>query len=166
MKSVRGTFLFVLALACAAIFVFVTSAGLPPLVAAHFDSSGAPNGFMPRSVYVGFVLALIVGAPLLLVLPLYFASSGSGARLNLPRKDYWLHPERRARTVAYLREQAQVFAILVVCFLAYVHWLVVGANMRQLPRLSPDAMLAGLAVLAVAVVAWLALLFRHFKRGT
>ncbi|MGA9422856.1 MAG: DUF1648 domain-containing protein [Rhodanobacteraceae bacterium] len=166
MKSLRGTLLFVLALACAAIFVFVTGAGMPELVAAHFDASGAPDGFMPRSVYLGFVIAMIVVAPLLLVLPLYLASSGSGARLNLPRKDYWLHPERRARTVAYLRAQAQFFAVLVVCFLAYVHWLVVGANTRQPPLLSADAMSAGLAVLAVAGIIWLALLYGHFKRGT
>ena len=155
----------VLALAAAAVFVIVTSAGLPEVVASHFDASGVPNGFMPRPAYVAVTLAIVVGVPLLLMLPLYLASSGSGSRLNLPNKGYWLGPERRAETVAYLRRQAHLFSVAVCMFASYVHWLVVGANGRQPPQLSSSALRVAVAVLLAAMVIWLAALYRHFKRG-
>jgi len=154
-----------LALAAAAVFVLVTSAGLPEVVASHFNASGVPNGFMPRSTYVTVTLAIVVGVPLLLMLPLYLASSGSGSKLHLPNKAYWLRPERRAETVAYLRGQAQLFSVAISVFASYVHWLVVGANGRQPAQLSSSALLVAVAVLLAALVIWLATLYGHFKRG-
>jgi len=161
----RPLLLWALALASAVVFILVTSVNLPELVASHFDASGVPNGFMPRSTYLTVTLAIVVGVPLLLMLPLYLASSGSGTRLNLPNKEYWLDPKRRAETVAYLRGQAQLFSVAICLFVSYVHWLVVGANARQPPQLSSSALLVALAVLLVALVVWLATLYGHFKRG-
>jgi hypothetical protein len=42
---------FPLLIAALAIYVWHTSQGLPPIVATHFDLSGAANGHMSRSAY-------------------------------------------------------------------------------------------------------------------
>lgn len=165
MNSPRGSLPFALVLACAAVFVLVTSDDLPALVAAHFDAAGVPNGFMPRSIYVTLTLFLVVGVPILLVLPLRMATARPAERLNLPNKAYWLAPERRENTVRYLIRQARFFACCVALFLVYVHWLVVVANTRHPAQLAAGALLAGLTVFLVVLAVWVKALLGHFRRA-
>jgi len=76
-------------------YLRATSGSLPPIVAAHFDASGAVNGHMPRKVYLWLVGGLLVGAPFRLVrLPMRSAAS-AGDRLSLPNKEDWLDHRRR-----------------------------------------------------------------------
>jgi hypothetical protein len=76
---------------------------LPARVASHFALSGAPDGWMSKRAFAGFQ----VGVVLLLGAALSAASTRlerrGDAGLNLPHKDYWLAPERRAGTMAWLR---------------------------------------------------------------
>jgi hypothetical protein len=102
MQHGKGSQLFLLFVACAAVFVWVTGLTLPNLVASHFGAEGAANGFMPRSFYIGFMLVVIIGLPALLVVVTWFALGSSSARINLPNRDYWLAPERRTETLATL----------------------------------------------------------------
>src|SRR5689334_11841268 len=149
MKTRSAVMSIVLALSAGA-FVWVTSLRLPAVVASHFDGSGMANGFMSRSLYVWFMLAFTVGLPLLLAfLPSLFFERPS-LRFNLPHRDYWLAPERRAETVAFLCQHNARFAMLLMLFLCYVHWLVVRANGATPPRLFAPPFIAGLALFGVA----------------
>jgi hypothetical protein len=163
MQRGQTPLLFLLFLACAAAFVWLTSQSLPDVVASHFGAAGAADGFMTRDFYLRFMLAFAVGLPLLIFVVPYFALGRSGARINLPNREYWLAPERRAETVAFLRAHAVGFAVTLAVFLCYVHWLVVRANAVQPPHLSAPALIAGLAVflLAMLVGAWR--LFGRFR---
>src|SRR5271156_6894280 len=90
---------------CAGTYVWVSGAALPDMVASHFGPSGTANGFMARASYVHFMLVLIVALPLSLGLLPGLLVGLPGVRINLPNRDYWLAPSRRAATIAALQLQ-------------------------------------------------------------
>lgn len=154
---------FLFFVACAAVFVWQTSAGLPPLVASHFGAAGTANGFMPRTLYVRFMLAFVLGLPTVMTFVTWRALGSSNARINLPNRDYWLAPERRAETVAFLRSSLLWFGVLLVGFLCFAHWLVVLANRSQPAHLVERWLWGGLVGFMVAVFVWLIVLWSRFR---
>lgn len=154
---------FLLLAVCAAAFVWVSSSGLPGEVASHFEADGYANGFTTRGAYVIMMLLLVVGAPALMVVVMHFALGRANARINLPNREYWLTPERRADTVSYLRGHMGVFAAVLMTFLCYMHWLVVRANEVRPPRLPSTWVNAGLAVFIIFTVLWTRTLLRRFR---
>lgn len=157
------TFFFFVLLAGAAAFIWLTSAGLPDLVASHFAASGAANGFMPRAFYVPLMLGLVVVLPTLMVVLPAAGLNRPHARINLPHRDYWLAPVRRAETIRALRRHMVYVGCLLVIFLCYVHWLVVRANEVSPPSLAMPWFFGGLAAFGVAAVAWGLALIRRFR---
>ncbi|MCL4182376.1 MAG: hypothetical protein KJ011_02910 [Burkholderiaceae bacterium] len=145
-------------------FVWLTAQALPPVVASHFSASGAADGFMHRGAYVVLVLALVVGAPLLVAfVPLLVAGQG-GRNLSIPDRQYWLAPERREDTLAFIAAHGKRFSAALALFLGYVHWLVVRANELQPPSLSTAGIVSGLVVFFLALSVWLWALFARFGR--
>jgi len=154
---------FALLVGGAALFVWLSSLSLPDVVASHFEGDGYANGFMSRAGYLRFTLAFVVGLPVFLVGVLHLSLGSPNARINLPNRDYWLAPERRADTVAFLRAHMARFGAVLVVFLCYVHWLVVRANRLAPPRLSSPAMVGGLLVFVVFALIWIRSLLRRFR---
>jgi len=74
-------------IACGAVFIWLTSMRLPPLVASHFGASGLANGFMTRTGYIVSWWRLLIGLPAFVVLVTWFAVGNAKARLNLPNRD-------------------------------------------------------------------------------
>ncbi|HWZ62785.1 MAG TPA: DUF1648 domain-containing protein [Steroidobacteraceae bacterium] len=145
-------------------FVVWSGRSLPDLVAAHFDSGGRTNGYMPKVLYLALMLLVTAVVPLLLVILPRRALAGSVERINVPNRDYWLAPERRAETVRFLSRQMTLFAALVIVFLCYVQWLVVRANALTPPSLSSRALLIGLAIFLGCTFAWTLRVIGRFAR--
>jgi uncharacterized membrane protein len=164
MKSENPTWLFLLLLACAAVFVYASAQELPDPLASHFQASGAANGYLPKTIYVRLMLVLLVGAPGLLVLVTRSALARPNARINLPHSDYWLAPERRAATIAALQAGVMRFGTLLVVFLCYAHWLVVRANRIQPPQLTGSWFVGGLVFFLCAMLLFTWRLLRRFRR--
>ncbi len=160
----RPWFIFGCLLILATIFILFTSQALPERLASHFTASGRPNGFMPRSGYVLFMLGFGVGLPLMMTILQAFTIRNSPNRINLPNRAYWLAPERREETIAFLVNHMVWFGSLLVIFLCFVHWLVVVANSVQPPHLSPVAIITGLVVFIGSTIAWTSALFARFQR--
>jgi hypothetical protein len=154
----------VAALALAAAFVLLSGQSLPPLVASHFAAGGHADAFMPRVAYLGLMLGMVAGVPLLLVLAQGLVRRVPPRMVSLPHRDYWLAPERAADTLAYLRSHGVCLSLLLAVFLCYVHWLVVRANGLQPPQFPPAPFLAGLTVFLAAVVVWVGMLLLRFGR--
>ena len=150
-------------LASVAAFVWWTSRALPETVAAHFALSGAADEFSPRGDYVTTMIAMVVLVPLLPAL-LPGALLKGGAGLNIPNREYWLQPERREGTLAFVRRHGLWLAGALAVFLGYVHWLTVLANAQKPPALSSGGFYAGLAGFLGAVAVWLWVLFARFRR--
>jgi uncharacterized membrane protein len=78
---------------------------LPDRVASHFGASGQPDAWSSKVSFVKiyvivvvFMAVLFPGIGLILrMIPV--------ALINLPDKDYWLLPERRQETIAFLSRQ-------------------------------------------------------------
>jgi len=157
---------FLVVLAAAGAFVWLTSRRMPILVASHFGPGGHADGHMERSTYTLAMLVLVIAVPALI------ASSTLVVRLlppqlvNLPNKPYRLAPERRAASLEALAALGLRFAITLAVFLCFVHWLVVQANAAQPARLPEAWFFAGLATFAAATLGWLISLFRRFPRVT
>lgn len=155
--------LFPLLLLASALFIWHSSGALPERVASHFDGPGNANGFMPRDSYRWFMLAFGVGVPAVLTW-IIAAVYGSGARINIPHREWWLAPERREETVAWLVQHTHWFGCGLVVFLAYVHWLVVQANQLQPPHLAAPRIITALVAFGLGLALWVSAMLRKFLR--
>ena len=158
-----SAWLFPVGAVAAAAFVWYSSLRLPDQVASHFGTSGLPNGFMPRNIYVFFMLFFVIGLPVLMVYLTWMRMGRPGMRINLPNREHWMAPVRREATVAYLRERVMQFGVLLLAFLCYGHWLVVRANLSHPVFLDQNWFISGLAVFIVAMLIWLKRLLGHFR---
>jgi len=156
--------IFVFALVAGAAFVTLTADALPPMVAAHFAASGQANGFMQRPNYLAFMLIFVTGFPALVVTSISAVYRGSGERMNLPNGDWWLAPQRRDATLAFLVAHTQWLGSLLVVFLCLVHRQVLQANDVQPPRLSGSMLISTIGPLLLMMGLWFAALMLRLRR--
>jgi hypothetical protein len=155
---------FLAFMAAAALFVWWSGQQLPSIVAAHFDAAGVPNAFMPRARYVWWMLAIVIGLPLLTTLAVQAGLRGPDARLKVPNADYWLAPERREAALAYARASIRGFSIVLVVLLCALHWLVVRANRTAPAALANLPFGSALLALALSCLLWARVMLGHFRR--
>lgn len=102
---------------------------LPERVASHFDGAGNPNGWSSKSSFCTS-FAVLQG-----FLCVFFLGLTVGIRrvptalINLPRKSYWLAPERRESTFDFLGRQLLSFALVTQLFFVAIFHLVIRANL-------------------------------------
>jgi hypothetical protein len=159
--SARAVFLVLVA--CAALFIWITSLGLPEVAASHFVGSGAANGFMTRGSYESFMLLFVVVLPLVLVFVPTISLDNPKAGIRLPNKEYWLAPERQAETIAFLRQHMARFGSMLVVFLCYIHWLVIRANTLVPPQMPASWVIGGIVVFVISALIWTNMLLRRFR---
>jgi hypothetical protein len=145
--------------------IALTSDRLPARIASHFGADGLANGFMGREAYLGFTIGLVVLVPALIALLVALAARHFPQFLNLPNRDYWLAPQRREETLAYLATHAAWFAALLSAFALGIHLLVVRANRAVPARLETGPFLALMLIFAIVIVVWAGALARRFRRA-
>ena len=137
---------------------------MPERMATHYDGAGHPNGWMTRAGMVEFHLAMLAvtaaafaGLPALLVrLP--------AALINIPNREYWLSPERRAGTLLALRGWMEGFGCGAVVLLMAVCHLNYLANQESPARLSLPALVAALIAFVLYAIGATVGLYRRFPR--
>ncbi len=149
-------------MAASVYFVTVTSAGLPPTVASHFNAAGVANGFMSKNNYTFSMLAISVGIPSFLVLMSLGLTKVPVSLINIPHREYWLSPERHAETIKIITGFMLFLACILVVFLSFVHWLVTLANAQQPPEMSGFSIYVGLIILLMLIGVWSLFLIRAF----
>jgi hypothetical protein len=147
-----------------AAFIVATSGALPSRVATHFGRGGAADGWMPRQGYTGLMVLLEVLLPLVVFGALGHLPRRAERFLNLPHRDDWLAPERRAGTVASLRGFGAAFGIATALMLIGVHAAVLDANAKSPPQLDETLFVAGLAAFVVIMLATTIAMHRRFRR--
>ncbi len=134
---------------------------LPDTMATHFDGSGRPNGWTSKTAFFALYLAFV--AMLLLI----FLGSGRlfmwRYEMRIPEREYWLAPERREETIAFLHRRMLWMGVASVGLAVVVAQMVIEANFLDPPRLSANIYWALLAYF-VYVALWLASLFLHFRK--
>jgi uncharacterized membrane protein len=157
-----------------AIFVFLAFVGflqarsfaatMPPVLATHFGSGGAPNGWQTQSqffrlevVMLGICLLLAFGIPRLIgALPI--------SLVNVPNKEYWLAPERREETRAFFKAQFAWFGCGFLGFLLVVNQLVFDANQTSPRQLNSTAFVTAMIVFLAFVGIWTVRLIVRFSK--
>jgi uncharacterized membrane protein len=135
---------------------------LPARVASHFDAAGQVNAFMPKDAF--FIIQLVVLGIMSLVfllVPALIVRLPPGM-INLPNKEYWLAPERRARTAQTLQSSLVGFGNVMLLFLVLVFREAMHANLLPYPRLS-NRIWALLLLLALGCIYWTVRLVRAFR---
>ena len=155
--------LLLAAMIATAALVLATTAALPDRVASHFGPGGTADGWMTRTGYRVFMLAFALGFVQLVaatvgLLPRLFPNA-----VNVPNRAWWLAPERREATLAYLAGHACRLGVLIEAPLAGVHLLVLEANHAAPPRLATVPFVAMLAALLVLLGIWIAAIYRRFR---
>lgn len=143
-------------------FWILSSGALPERVATHFGFNGEADGWMSRRAYLAFecgfpalLAGLFIGlSALVRVLPAWC--------VNLPRKDYWLAPERRALTGRLLRDRLGWLLCLLTLFFAGLHVLTLLANRATPPQLPMGGLLLLVIAFFLGLLIWTALLLMRF----
>lgn len=155
--------IFVVVAALADIYFWSIYAQLPDVVASHFNARGAANGWQPKSLFFEFFAgAVVIAGFLTFGIPAIFSKIPT-PMINLPHREYWLAPERREETLAYLNRYFAWFgcavlllattavnyaigqnrypsgpagAVLLLCFLAGFLIFAISSSIRILTRFS------------------------------
>jgi ABC-type Fe3+ transport system permease subunit len=146
-------------------YIVVSSRQLPERVATHFDLRGEPDSWMSRSTHVGLMVATGIGFPGLLVGLCALAGVLPAKLVNIPRRDYWLAPERRVETARWLVRHSIWMGCLAVVFITGIQYLIVEANRRAPARLSTVAILIWAGCFVAGAALWCLALVLHFRRA-
>jgi uncharacterized membrane protein len=126
---------------------------LPARVATHFDLAGRANGWMTRDNQTKAHLGLVLFIAVMLEGVARLSPRLPDGLVNLPHRDYWLAPERRGATHAWLAGLIRLIGcVLMVFFLALFH-LVYRANLSSTPMLTaPAGLLVGGLLATIGLV--------------
>jgi hypothetical protein len=149
-----------------AAYVWYSARQLPERVAVHFGPSGLPDGWIMRGSYVETTLIFGAVVPAFVAGVFAFIRVGDGRLMNIPRREYWLAPERRAETLAFVQRQGAWFAGLLIAFLAAAHYFILMANGQSPATLSPQWPISCAGGLVAAMVLLVVSFVRYFYRKT
>ena len=107
---------------------FVMWPELPERMVTHWGAGGQPNGWADKGQFFGLYTGISLGTIGMVVGMGFGIAAMPSSLINIPHKDYWLAPERKAQTMASLRNLMLEGANLTMAFLLIVLWSVFRAN--------------------------------------
>ena len=110
---------------------------LPDRIASHFDAAGQADGWSSKSAFLLSNLVLVTGLALIfLSLPSWLGKIPN-ARINLPNKDYWLAPGRRAATLQTVQRRMEWLGAATLVLILGIVQLTIEANLTGRLTLGP-----------------------------
>jgi uncharacterized membrane protein len=156
--------IYALLLACGAIGAAHYYALLPERMASHFSSDGTPNGWQLKEMFFALMAMVTASTAIIGFLAPVLIARRPASQINLPNKEYWLAPERRAVTMEFIAGQMRWFACAVLFVLLFGGYEALRANLRSVVRFDSQAMLVVLVGFLAFVLLWLIGFVRHFSR--
>jgi uncharacterized membrane protein len=139
---------------------------LPDRVASHFGPSGMPNGWMTKSQFLTIYALMILPA---LAVEFWVArriAKTPGARINMPNKEYWMAPERRASTIAYFESFFAWYGCAFLLLLASIMGMALRANLDPMPQLPTGPTVAAIGAFVLFNVVAIVAMYRRFSTRT
>jgi uncharacterized membrane protein len=102
----------------------------PAQMAAHFNVQGNPDRFVTKEQFFGFQLQTALVVILTSILPQVLFLILPPERINMPNREYWLAPERRAKTVDRLSSFGAVLFGVILLVIQAGFELSVSANLQ------------------------------------
>ena len=135
---------------------------LPDVVASHFNASGAPSGWAPKSGFFVIMVVVVGVSALAGFLAPRLIQRKPASKINLPNKDYWLSPEHADETWSFLRAQMAWFGCAILFVMLYGTSLAINANLPSVGYFDSRGMIHVMLGFGAFCVLWLANLLRHF----
>lgn len=155
--------LFILAFIANVAVTLLSLAILPARVATHFGLGGMADGW--GSNYANALIA--TGIHVFLFFSLYFSPQlvllFPAKWINLPNKDYWLHPDILPQTKAKISVLIWQFGVALFVFLLVIGLLALHANMAKPVHLNEAILFSALGILLIYAVWWTIVFFRAFR---
>jgi serine/threonine-protein kinase len=136
---------------------------LPDRVATHFNFSGTPDDWMSKPAATSLLLATQILIPWFLVGITALTAWLPISLINLPNREYWLAPERRRESLAFINCELAAIALAVAWFMAAVSHLSFEANLSGGP-LATDTMLALLGIYMAVVLGIVGRIWWRFRK--
>jgi uncharacterized membrane protein len=155
--------LFLMILAAGLLQCFHDFPLLPERMASHFAASGAANGWMTKSHFLITYAVVLLPAIFVEFLLHRRIAATPDKLLNLPNKQYWLAPERRAETFAYFEIFFAWYGCAFLLLEVFAMGLAMRANFQSPPRLPTGPILTVIAAFAIFNVVWVVAMFRRFS---
>jgi len=133
-------------------------------MASHFNAAGEPNGQQTIFQFFGtYALIVVLSAALFLGVPLLM-NRMPNEYINLPNRDYWLAPTRRAQTMADINNRFNWLGVATLAFILVIMQVVLGVNLSANPVLPGLAIWLPLGGYVAFLIWWAARLFDSFGR--
>lgn len=138
--------------------------GMPETIASHFDANGKPDGWSSREGFATMMIALH------LFVATVFGFIGSilpripDSLINVPHKDIWLAPERRAESLTWMTNRLAWMGAVVQALFCAVTQLSLRASGNAEKAMAPWTHWALLAGFFAFMGFWLVGFFRRFRR--
>jgi hypothetical protein len=134
--------------------VALTLGRFPEPLAVHFGARGSPNGWAGHGWYLGTLALIGLVLPLGIVALVSRLSAAHPETLNVPGKEYWFHPARRAGGIRRVTDRMWWLACLMLAFAIAIHFLLLAANAATPPRLPTAPFIMLLAGFLLGLVWW------------
>ena len=158
-----GSIFFFLVLV-GAVQAFSHASRMPERVATHFGGNGMVNGWQSKVAFFATEASVIVVAAVISFGVPRVIGLAPLRLMNLPNKEYWFAPERRAGTLAYFRAQFAWFGCGLLAFLLFVNELVFRANLSYPHRLETGPFVTGLVLFLSFTAIWSIWIVVHFSK--
>ncbi|MCY2984881.1 MAG: DUF1648 domain-containing protein [Planctomycetota bacterium] len=135
---------------------------LPDRVATHFNSEGTPNDWMTKTNATLTMSAFQIGMPFILIAVTLLAARLPASMVNIPHREYLLHPDRHASSMGYFQLFMNWIAVALSLFAMAINHLVFLAN-RDGVGLNTVWFGVLMAVFLVTVFLLVAKLLYHFR---
>ncbi len=119
---------------------------------------------MSRTAHLRFMIVFGLGFPLFVPALVYVSRFLPDQLFNLPRRDYWLGPAQRSRTMAYLFRHSLWFSSMALSFVIGMNFSIIQANHLSQAHLSTLFVLALAGCFIAGTVGWGVSMIRHFNR--
>jgi uncharacterized membrane protein len=138
---------------------------LPPIVPSHFGAGGKPDDWSSKGTFLTVYLVVIAVLAILFLGISFGLAHLPASLMSLPHKEYWLAPERRQATYAFLSSYLLWFASATLLLLFDLLYQTVQVQLGRSGELQHPLLSLGLYV--GFTVFWCAGLFiRFFKRSS
>lgn len=136
---------------------------LPDKLASHFNGAGVADGWMAKNDFMIFYIVLLLFTGGTLAGTGLLISKLPTDMINLPNREYWLAPERKAGTVRALSEQMHWFGAATMVLLIAMMQLTFQANLLPEPRLDSKAWMLLVAYVVYTIIWTIGLVGRYSR---
>ena len=155
--------IFILLALGAVIYFALLYPQLPQQMASHFNAAGRPTAWMPKSVFFFFFPGISLFVLFMTLYVTKLIASKPSDKINLPNKEYWLAPERRAETIKYFETFFAWFGCALLALLISGFYLALTANLRDDHTFDYSSFYVVLGAFLAFTIVWMTRMTAHFK---